>query len=260
MYRTYQTPVRFVESADHLVLRELNTEDEQSIVGIATRDAVQLIQRLVVDTEATKQKASRLISMDRDMLLAAIYTHTFGSRIQGTMTCPDCEEPYDYDFDLEEIRNQLLSGFEEPAVHFRGDDVLFRFNDNELRLLNGEDEINLENADTTEANRILLERTCPNYSSENEIDVEQLLSEVAPIMSIDMESVCPECESRHNIEFDMQYYLMTKLRQEQRFLWYEIHRLAAAYRWSQAEILSLPRRIRKLHVNYIENDLERGLV
>jgi hypothetical protein len=113
--------------------------------------------------------------------------------------------------------------------------------------------------DADQASQVLLDRCCVNYEPDSAVDIEKIFARLTPLLRSDVESLCPECNSVHPVQFDMQHYLLSTLIQEQQYLAYELHRIASAYQWTPAEILGLPRELRKRYVALIENDIERGL-
>lgn len=257
--RTYPVPVHFVNGCQHLQIRELCGTDEQVVAGTATGDAISLIQSLVVMENQGEFSASQLVPTDRDVILSAIYERTYGSRIQGTMDCPECGSQYDFDFLLGDFREAILSDRETPTLRFEGSQVYTQADNLELRLVNGADELSIRGMDADQASQVLLDRCCKNYEPEVAVDIEKIFARLTPLLRSDVESICPECNSVHPVQFDMQYYLLTKLMQDKNYLSYEVHRIASAYHWSSAEILGLPRQLRKRYVAMIENDIERGL-
>src|SRR5437763_847879 len=63
-----------------------------------------------------------------------------------------------------------------------------------------------------------------------------------------------ECSARQKVRFDIQYYLLQILEKKRKQIAREIHRLASAYQWSLAEILSLRRSERRAFVELIESE------
>ena len=257
--RTYTVPVHFVNGCQHLQVRELCGANEQAVVGTSTADAIDLIQELVVMDKQAEFAASHLVPTDRDVILSAIYERTYGARIQGTMDCPDCGSQYDFDFQLGDFREEILSERETPALRFEGSEVYTQADSLEFRLVNGTDELSIRGMDADQASQLLLDRCFQQHEHNDAADIEKIFARITPMLRSDMESVCPECNSVHPVQFDMQYYLLSTLIQEQQYLTYEVHRIAAAYQWTAEEILGLPRRLRKRYVALIQNDIERGL-
>ena len=81
--------------------------------------------------------------------------------------------------------------------------------------------------------------------------VASALDEMAPLLCLDMNAVCPECAAQQSLRFDIQEYLLRRLLAERSHLLADIHRLATAYGWSLESILALPRQDRRAFVSLI---------
>jgi hypothetical protein len=80
------------------------------------------------------------------------------------------------------------------------------------------------------------------------------MNQIAPPLSGDIETHCPECQRVQHVHFDMQTYFMARMKQERRRVTAEIHCIAMAYKWSHSEILALPRSLRKRYASLIGFD------
>jgi hypothetical protein len=114
-----------------------------------------------------------------------------------------------------------------------------------------------DEAEYTLLTRCLLSDASQQIPDQSDYDIEAIdtaLESVAPLLDLDMDAECPECGHVQLVHFDIQHYLLTALKQEQKQLNQEIHRLASVYKWSLNEILSLPRSQRRSLAVLIEND------
>ena len=98
-------------------LREPRGEDERALLGVDTRAALQLLQRLLV---APGIDAARLGAADRDAALAALHRALWGDRISASLDCGACGAPYDLEFRLSELQRQLLQAAEPSRVEAPG--------------------------------------------------------------------------------------------------------------------------------------------
>ena len=262
-----QVPLHFASGSRWACLRELCGRDEQVIEGTGTVEAIRLIDRLLVAASGAEMgpgKAKELTTADRDRLLAAIYRRTYGSRIESTVHCHICDAPFDIDFSLEALLRHLDSETAQIQSE-KGSDGVFNLPDGRcFRLPTGEDEYAVLGMATEKAERILLERCLVEGDPTKDPEVlQRAMKELAPVLDLDMEARCPECDQQQTVHFDIQYYLLYMLRQEQKQLALEVHRLATAYGWSLNEILGLPRSMRKTYVKLVESELDsrrsRGL-
>ena len=87
--------------------------------------------------------------------------------------------------------------------------------------------------------------------------VQAAMMEVAPVVDLDLQVRCPECDHVQAVHFDIQTYLLSALSAERKQLAWEVHRLAVAYGWGLEEILSLPRGQRRMYVALIEAEAPR---
>jgi hypothetical protein len=253
-----QVPLNFTSGSRWAYLREICGSDEQSVEGTGTVEAIRLLDRLLVTVSGTHTgpgKAAELTTADRDWLLAAVYMKTYGSRIESTVNCDKCKAPYDMDFSLEE----LISHVDSEARQMEGSpDDVFKLPDGcRFRLPTGEDECAVLGMSPEEAEKALLERCV--VGSNQDYDSEALqaaMRDIAPVLDMDMDACCPECDCKQTVHFDIQYYLLHKLMQGKRQLAYEVHRLARAYGWSLNEILGLPRSVRRMYVELVESEIE----
>jgi len=84
--------------------------------------------------------------------------------------------------------------------------------------------------------------------------IEQGLAEADPLTVLDIETRCPECGAENHMALDLENTCLAMLAGEQPRLIDDIHALALAYHWTEAEILAVaPERRRQ----YLER-LDRG--
>jgi hypothetical protein len=76
--------------------------------------------------------------------------------------------------------------------------------------------------------------------------VEEVMEEIAPLLSDYIQGECPECGAAIDIYFDPQQFSLRELRGQAVYIYEDVHLLAQRYHWSEAEILALPRR-RRIH-------------
>jgi hypothetical protein len=61
-----------------------------------------------------------------------------------------------------------------------------------------------------------------------------------PLSALELIAVCPECGEENRMAFDLEAFLLTRLRQHRARLVDEIHRLALHYHWSERDIVAMP--------------------
>lgn len=257
-------PLYFLPGNRWAALRELSGADEQSVTGTGAVDAIRLVDRLLVDGTGQGLRpgsAKELTAADRDRVLASIYIHTYGPRIKCSFDCTVCQTPLDIDFLLQDVLESLHTGRDRQTNIKTGNDGFYRFRDSlRFRLPTGEDECRVLGMPPQEAETALLEQCIPGgCSADEQKQLQEAMEDLAPILDIDMDLDCSECGAPQPVNFDIQSYLLTAIKQEQQQLLFEIHRLARAYGWGLHEILQLPRSSRKTFAAMVvrEHDFER---
>lgn len=253
---------------DLVAFREITGVEEQAVAGTSTRDAIVLLDALVVscsDGAVQDKGVGCLVSWDRERLLAAVYMRTYGNRVESTLKCGQCAEKFEMDFQLDALLKFLRPA--DPATlgvtclengaFISGEGIAFR-------LPTGDDECLVAGLDPEDARSVLLGRCIQNESEapgfEQQMDsIQSTMESLSPLVDIELDARCPECGHEQVAHFDLQYYLLSSIRGERRRLMEEIHALASNYGWSLSEILSLPRSQRRMLAELVEADEGVGL-
>jgi len=251
-------PLRFAGARRSARLRELTGRDEFAVLGANTANAINLLSSLLENAspgETEQLQVVDLVAADRDRLLAAVYEGAFGDRIESTLTCVRCAQPFDLYFSLhrliEAVNERTTDGEWKPL----GDGRFENSSGACFRLPTGRDELALAGSEASEVESLLVER-CAKDSNwpEGRTAFEELLEQVAPLLDLELIAPCAECSHVHTIQFDIQTYVLGAIMAERLRLLAEINRIAKAYSWSLDEILSLRRSDRRHIVELIENE------
>ena len=243
-------PLRFAGDGIIARVRELTGRDEFSVLGTNTANAIDLLTGLIDSPPSVMD----LVAADRDRLLAAVYKRAFGDRIESTLTCSECSQPFDLDFSLNSVIASITESGNDEWTRLPGG----RFeaaNGFSFRLPTGRDELDAIGGTTREVESMLLLRCTEGQEwPEGKVAFEELLEQVAPIIDLELVATCPECRHIQKVQFDIQTYLLGALLGERRRLLADINCIARSYSWSLDEILSLSRSDRRLLVELIENE------
>src|SRR5262249_9670477 len=160
-------------------------------------------------------------------LLAAVYRQSFGSRIESTVTCSACREPFDLDFSLDALAASLRPETSPPGVEREGGGI-FRLSDQRrFRLPTGADEVAVVGLEAAAAQQELLRRCLIEGSAGDDPDaVLAAMQAVAPLCDLDLDARCPSCENPQQVHFDLQQFLLGSILEERRLRVLEIHRIA----------------------------------
>lgn len=191
----------------------------------------------------------------RDARLLALREQTFGSRLVSLSECPKCGIPIEFEFEAADIRAQAAGDTVEapPPITLRRDDLVVTF-----RLPNTLDLVAAAKAgNPDEARRRLLQRCVLSAldAQGHEVSLDALgeeslaaiatrMSEEDPQADVQLAIACPQCQHQWNAPFDIAGFFWTEIQASAQRLLREIHELASAYGWPEADIqnLSEPRR------------------
>ncbi len=249
----YPVQLKYSKVFPRVILAPLRGLDELNITGEGIGQALILLNALLSAPDSVPLKAEDLTTADRDLLLAAVYRATFGPKVESTISCSACASPFDLDFSLDDLQAHVeVAGVESPIQSM--DDGTFRLPSGcHFRLPTGEDELAVMGSSAENAAEMLLQRCLLAGDPASDGDaVQEAMAQVAPILQLEMTAVCPECGEEQAVRFDMQSFLLNRLKNERRRTAWEVHLLASAYRWSHREIVELPRNLRRLYVAFLE--------
>jgi len=236
-------------------VRDLCGHDEQAVGGADTLTALQLLDRLFVEAPGAPVpvQAAKLTAADRDRLLVEIYVRVYGPRVESTVDCAACGEPFDLAFSLPELLDSLWQDVERAQIDVNPEGTYGLPDGRRYRLPTGEDEGAIWGLSPEAAQRELLARCVVEGDPTVDPDaVQQAMREIAPVLDLDLDAGCPECGASQPVHFDLQSYLFSALMAERQQFTYQVHLLAAAYGWSLGEILRLTRSDRQTYAALIE--------
>lgn len=181
----------------------------------------------------------------RDAELLRLRERLFGPRVVGTAACPACGERVELDFAVGEVRVADPPPVRPVAVEVDGFSLL-------ARLPTGGDLAEAAGAPGVGgARRALLERCVvevhehgePRAAAELPDAVVRALgaglAEADPQAEVRLALACPACEHRWEALFDIAAYLWSELEAWAERTLREVHALALAYGWREADVLAL---------------------
>lgn len=206
----------------------------------------------------------RLPVGQRDALLLTLRELTFGPRIEGVASCPQCGECLDLIFDIAEIRStndsDPLLPRSEHLLSLNGYEVVFRPPDST-------DLEAIAECKSADAGRDkLLERCAVEIRHEgsraDDLPPGQLpprvvtalvekMARVDPQANVQLSLTCPACRHVWSAAFDIASFFWGEITDWAKRMLGEIHALASAYGWSEADILELSAERRSCYVEMI---------
>lgn len=188
---------------------------------------------------------ARLAIGVRDTYLLELRERTFGSRFVAVVECPACSQPLELSFETADIRvapqpeiSQTLSVERDGCVAT-------------LRLPNSLDLAELATADGRDPRRKLFERcVLEAYRGENALDARELpdsfanhaaqrMAERDPQATIELALNCSQCSHVWTALLDVVAFFWSEIQAWSVRVLRDVHELASAYGWPEADILTL---------------------
>lgn len=196
----------------------------------------------------------------RDAALLQLRSRTFGNRLTGFATCPQCAEPLELNFSVGEI---LL---EEDASMLSDTEITLGIDEYRVvfRMPNAFDLAAIGSADDPPAAESALLQRCilAAYKDEAIHAVDALpdavveaiaarMAEADPQATIELSLTCPACGAQWNAPFDIVSFFWREIDAWAKRILQEVHILASTYGWSERDILALTPERRQVYLELI---------
>lgn len=195
--------------------------------------------------ESTEVELAAMPIGRRDASLLDLRERLFGSAFSGVTSCPACGEEIELAFEANEVRRE--PSFESPSLQV--DEGAYRV---EVRLPSTKDLAAIDAMDDLEAARARLFAACVTRATlhgepiaahdlpARVVDlVTARMAQADPQADVQLDVDCPACAHAWREPFDVVTFLWNELSVFARRLLGEVHELASAYGWSEAQILDL---------------------
>jgi len=182
----------------------------------------------------------------RDERLLTLRGLAFGPRLQSVADCPSCMQKLELEFPIADIRVASATEFaEEFNLCVAGHEIRFRLPN--CADLNGISAVeNIANNQLRLLERCVLsarhagrEVTVDRLPAEVVSAVGQRMAEADPQADVQLALTCPACHHHWTAALDIVSFFWSEINAWATRLLREIHTLASAYGWSEAEVLSL---------------------
>ncbi|HTW48324.1 MAG TPA: hypothetical protein VMD92_10255 [Acidobacteriaceae bacterium] len=181
----------------------------------------------------------------RNAALARLRRECFGSALTGWVACPQCGERLEFSFDM----GMLLEEQSETAAQLSVDGHSFRaLTSRDLASVAAE-------TDERAAARKLLRLSCADKSEFTDDELEALGERLAgadPLAETLLDFDCAACGHQWQEPLDIAAWLWAEIEARARRLLYSVHTLAAAYGWTEREILALSEPRRALYLEMVQ--------
>lgn len=181
----------------------------------------------------------------RDAYLLTLHEATFGSRLESFAECPACQERLEFTLNVADIRATDEGIANEQQAQIDGYEVRFR-------LPNSRDLITIARLlDVVQARSTLVRRCIIGAKRDGEMAVISTLPEsvivglaeqiarLDPQAEVQLNLSCPACGHHWSLLFDIVSFLWVEIGGQAKRLLRDVHTLARAYGWREADILSM---------------------
>ena len=233
-----EVALRQPDGADELVLRETG--------GSPVSRALALLARL-----SDAEDCSQLTVTDFEVLLLALRVEALGEVWDLGFACPDCASPVEVSFRLADYVGHIRPRRPAHVSDAPGRPGWHTCQGVAFRLPTARDQAAVaEFADPTKA---LTERCFdpPRPPARVRARIERAMAAMAPEVSRPLAGRCPACDAAVEAPVHVARLVIGELTRQSANLYDEVHLIAAAYHWREAEILQLPRRRRQAYAERI---------
>jgi len=226
-------------------------------LGLAQSPLLRPLALLAAASERSIEEAAALSIGERDACLLALREWTFGSDLAGLVRCEQCGDTIEISLRTDDLRIQADEGpWGAARLSVAGFDV-------EYRVPNSLDLLDIQTLTPGTARERLLRRCVSDVRRDGiVVDVAQLppdaLASVVAMMAtadpqgdLQLAIDCPHCNLSTETPFDVGAFFWDEIHAWARRLLREVHVLAAAYSWREADILAMSAWRRRFYLGCI---------
>jgi hypothetical protein len=216
--------------------------------------------------EAAPDSLAQFSIGQRDALLLAIRAAVFGPHLVSLATCPQCGERLELNFDVNDIQSRpleagLVPNLAPTDLEIDGYHLSIR-PINSLDLAEVPTEGDLSQVQNQLLERCLVSSSGPPGSSQKQVNardlpppvlaaLQQKLAQIDPQAIVTLDLTCPACSHPWQFVFDILSYFWSELNAWAVRTFQEVHALASAYGWREADILAMPPWRRQVYIELI---------
>jgi hypothetical protein len=234
----------------------LNAWEQGLGQGVAERAVILL--RLAAGADDTGRDPARWPIGERDARLLDLRESAFGPQMEGVASCPRCGVQQEFQMPAGALRVAspassvgLALVSDDYQVEFRLPDSLDLCEVEAERVSEGEIALRLLERCVTSATSGARPITAADLPNDVVKEISERMSQADPQAGIDVSLQCPSCSHRWSEPFDIASFLWTEVHAWASRTLFDVHQLAAAYGWSEAESLSLSPRRRGFYLELI---------
>jgi hypothetical protein len=239
-----------------LSIKEPTSSDELYVLETAQSPALAILdlaERVATLVDGRAVNWDPLPASEIGAVALAIRQAWIGDRLSTDGTCSDCAERVDVSFRISEYLNHFQPS--TPADVATADDGWYEVSRIRFRVptvADLTDALGIDNNTATLAGKCVQ----PGDLSEEQWQiVDAALDQIAPSLDGTVGGLCPECGASMQLRLDPCSYVMAELRELFAGIYYEVHLLARAYGWKEADVLSMGRSRRIKYAHLVSEEL-----
>lgn len=187
----------------------------------------------------------------RDAALLELRRLTFGDRMQCVARCPSCDEALEFELSASALLDRAQLQFEAP-IEIELDGACFRLRQPSLSELAAAEPTDLPGAARRIVQNCLIGPAVADaLLPALQAAFAQRLADLLPLNDPRIGLECPACGAVWDECFDVATHLWSDIDAAAIRLLHEVHALALAYHWSEADILALPRSRRRFYLECV---------
>jgi hypothetical protein len=201
---------------------------------------------------------ARLPPGRRDALLLEVHERLFGPEIAAAVSCANCGQEQELELHTGDIRSNPASGPAEVSVAVDGYSVQCRLpNSADLEAITAESDAEADLRTALLARCVLEAKSGDIAVSATDLPahvvdaISERMSEADPQAEVELAIECPECHHVSRELFDIVPFLAAEIHAWAVRTMRDIHHLAAAYGWSESEVLAVGPRRRAFYLDLI---------
>jgi hypothetical protein len=229
---------------------------EHGLSQSATRRLLTLLA--TVHPQQSEEQLLKLSIGQRDGLALEMREALFGSQLTSLAACPLCAERLELTLDVADIK-VAPNGSVADALELKQEGFELGF-----RLPDSRDLMFIEAASSVDdARKVLFARCLLSASRDGQIcavdklpeeildKVEAAMSEADPQAEVRLDLSCPACQHNWLATFDIASFLWSEINVWAQRVLSEVHLLAQAYSWREADILAMSPIRRRLYLERV---------
>jgi hypothetical protein len=230
-----------------LLLQELDGHAELLVDPEDPEVVPRLLGRLLTEPSGVPVDVAALLCVWRDRVFAALFQRELGGRVDSQARCTACGEEYAFGFELAAMLEEQDVAAAATGLHLNEHGSFALEDGARVRPPTLGDVAEHGDPDALAA-------ALGGTSGEGALSrdrVEAVLDEAAPLLTLDLETRCAQCEEAQVLRFDIVRYTMESLAAERPLLIRETHLIASRYGWGHDTIMALTRADRRAYAGLI---------